>query len=130
MVTSSDVHQEVPRRQRKRLRRQEAKQLRQKKKQDKREQRMQARRQHTARGLTDHPAQQLTEETRANVDGAPAAEIGAESTAPGQSGTFKDSTTKKLPEAHPVPSAIAQRHHRRSSSSVSFDSPIYNDSFV
>lgn len=130
MATSSDVHQEVSRRQRKLLRRQESKQLRQKKKQDKREQRMQARRQQIARGLTDHPAQQLTEETRANVDGAPAAEIGAESTAPGQSGTVKDSTTRKLPEAHPVPSAIAQRHHRRSSSSVSFDSPIYNDSFV
>lgn len=129
-TVSSDVHRQVSRRSRSRLRRLGAKQLRRKKRQDKQEQRKETRRQQTACGLTGHSAHQLTQETRANIDGAPAAGIDAEYTAPGQSGKIKGSTTRSFPEADHGPSTVVQRHHRRSSSSVSFDSPIYNDSFV
>lgn len=126
----SDVQRQVSRRQQNRLRRQEAKQARQRERQYKRRQRAGLRRQQVACDSTDYLVPQLNEEAQTNVDGAPAAEIDVEPTASEQLGMIKDSTTRGFPEANAGLWAVMHRHHRRSSSSVSFDSPIYNDSFV
>lgn len=124
------MQRRVSRRQQNRLRRQEAKQVRRRGRQYKREQRAEFREQQTTCGSIEIPAQHLTQEARADVDGALAAGVDAESTAPGQSGTTKESNTRAFPQAIAGPSVVVQRHHRKSSSSVSFDAPIHNDSFV